>query len=250
VQWCRGEADGRMLIPIAGAEKGDSPLHRLDDRAKLVALTGFVVAAMLTPTRPVWPWLALFGLLLVALAAGRVKPGLMAKRFLGLSLVVGVPFALSRLGGEATRLAGESFAVKSLLVAGGFFALTATAHMPDLLEGTSRVPGLSGMSALAAFILRGANMLTGEVVRTNRAWALRAPRARLGVRLRGLVAASISLLGRAAARSDRVGAAMVLRGFDGRMPPAPARALSAGDLAVGLLFAAISLAIGGLGRWA
>jgi len=238
-----------MLRHLLGSESGDSPLHRLDDRAKLVALTGFVAAALLTPTRPAWPWLGLFGLLFVALALGRVSRGPLVKRFLGLSLIVGVPFALSRLGGEVTRLAGESFAVKSLLIAGGFLALTATTRTADLLEVTSRLPGLRGLSALAGFILRGANMLAGEVVRTNRAWALRAPRARLGVRLRGLVAASISLLGRAAARSDRVGAAMVLRGFDGWLPPAPPRALRARDLAVGLLFAATSLALGGVGRW-
>jgi energy-coupling factor transporter transmembrane protein EcfT len=229
--------------------KRKGPLHRMDERAKLIALTGFTAAAIAAPTRPVWPALGLLGLLGVLMAVGRVPATLVARRLLLLGVMVGIPYALSRLGGEQARLAGEVVAVKSLLVAASFVILTATSRAADVLEATGRLQLLRGLSALGEFIVRGVNVLVGEVVRTTRAWALRAPRASVGVRLSGLTAASVSLLGRAAGRSERAGAAMVLRGFDGQLPAPPERVLPAGDVAAGVLFAAASLVIAGVWRW-
>ena len=227
----------------------DSLLHRLDERAKLVAATGFVFGVLLAPARPVWPALALLGLLASTMALGRVPPLLLLKRLAGLAVIVGVPFGLSRLGGEETRAAGELFAVKSLLVASAFLVLTATTRPIDLLEAIGRVPLLGGLTALAEAILRGVNVLAGEVVRSNRALALRAPRASVRVRLAGLAAASASLLGRAAARSERVGAAMVLRGFTGRMPDLAPHPLALREWCCGAGFGLACLLLGGAGRW-
>jgi energy-coupling factor transporter transmembrane protein EcfT len=227
----------------------DSPLHRLDTRAKLAATAGFLAGAMCAPTRPFWPALALFALLSAATVAARVPLGMMGKRFVALGLVVGVPFLLSRLGGEATRLAGEGFAVKCLLAAGGFFLLAATTRVSDLLDAACRLPLLASLGALAGFIFRGANVLAEEVGRSMRALALRAPQASRRVRVGGLTAVSISLLGRAAARSERIGAAMALRGFDGHFSPPPARALPVRDLLWGAALGLGPLAIGVVGRW-
>jgi energy-coupling factor transporter transmembrane protein EcfT len=225
------------------------PLHRLDERAKLFATAGFAVGALMAPTRPIWSTLVLLGLLLSAMVVGRVPAMVMGKRLMGLALVVGLPFVFSRFGGEQTRAAGETFAVKSLLVAGGFVVLTASTRAADMLEATGRVPLLAGLSGLSEFVLRGMHVLSGEVMRTNRAWALRAPHPGLRVRLSGLMAASVNLVGRAAARSDRVGAAMVLRGFDGRLPSAPARPIPVRDLLWGAGFGLACLVVGGAGQW-
>jgi len=227
----------------------ESALHRMDERAKIIALVGFVLAALIAPTRPVWPACTLFGLLGLGLVFGRVPPLLLARRTLLVALFVGLPLLVSRWGGEDARLAAEAFAVKSLLVAAAFMVLMTTTRTVDLLDATGRLPLLRGLSALAQFIVRGVNVLLGEVVRTYRAWALRAPRANLQLRVRGLAAASVSLVGRAAARSDRIGAAMVLRGFDGSLPQAPARSPAAAHLAIGVAFAMLSLAAAGIGRW-
>ncbi len=227
----------------------DSPLHRLDARAKLIALAGVVGGAALCPVRPPWPALALGGLLAAGFALGRVLAATVARRLLPLALVIGGPLALSRLGGEATRLAGETFALKSGLIAAAFLLLTATTRAEDLLDAAAGVPLLAGPAGLAGFILRGVHLLGGEVVRANRAWRLRAPRAGARVRLGALCAASVSLLGRAAARSERVGAAMALRGFQGRLPPPPGRPLARRELGIGLLVVFASLAVAGVGRW-
>jgi cobalt/nickel transport system permease protein len=188
------------------------------------------------------------GLLAVAIALGRVPPLLFLKRLVGLLLIVGIPFALSRLGGQETRAAGEQFAVKSLLVASSFVVLTATTRPMDLLEAIGRVPLLGGLAALAEAILRGVNVLAGEVIRSNRALSLRSPRASVRLRLAGVMAASASLLGKAAVRSERVGAAMVLRGFTGRMPSSEPAPLAMGDMCCGAGFGLACLLLSWMGR--
>jgi energy-coupling factor transporter transmembrane protein EcfT len=228
---------------------GHGFLHRLDERAKLTALAGLVLAGLLVPARPQWPWLVLLGILAATAAAGRLPVKTTAGRLTGLIVILGGPLLLTRLGGPDTQLAGEVFAVKSFLVAGSFVVYTATTRPEAMIDAFGRVPLLRGMGALSAFILRGVHILHQEVVRTNRAWTLRAPGAGPATKVRGLAGASISLLGRAAVRSERMGAAMVLRGFDGRFPPAPPRPLARGQLAGAVAFALACLAVGGIGRW-
>jgi len=215
----------------------------------MVAIAGFLLAVLVVPTRPPSP-AGLLCLLVGCVAAfARLPAKMLCRRMLSLSLIIGLPFALSRLGGEQTRLAGEIFAVKSLLVAAAFMVLMASTRAVTLLEITSRLPALSALSQLAEFILRGADLLVEEVTHTNRAWALRAPAAAIRMRLSGLIWASVSLVARAAVRSERVGAAMALRGFQGRFPAATLRPVRLSHLAAGATYALISLGIAGVGRW-
>ena len=215
----------------------------------MVAMAGFLVAVFLAPTRPLWPAGALCLLVVCAAALGRLPARMMWRRMLSVSLIVGLPFALSRLGGDQTRLAGEIFAVKSLLVAAAFVVLMASTRALMLLEIAGRLPMLSTFSQLGEFILRGVDLLAEEVTRTNRGWALRAPAATMRMRLSGLVWASVSLVARAAVRSERVGAAMVLRGFQGRFPASPLPRLPLSHLAAGAIYAIISIGIAGVLRW-
>lgn len=237
---------GRDLDPYV---EGDSALHRAEPRAKLIGLAGFLTGVGLAPMRPVWAWVSLLALLGAMLVLGRVPGRAIAKRFAALLVVLGVPFALTRLGGEQTRLAGEAFAVKSLLVAGAFVPVTATTGSALLVDSLTRLPGLRGLGVLMSFIVRGVHVLLGEVIRTNRAWSLRAPTAGIGTKLAGMTAGGVSLLGRAAARSERVGAAMVLRGFDGRMPTPAAPPLTWSHAVAASLFGLFCIAIGVAGRW-
>jgi cobalt/nickel transport system permease protein len=228
---------------------GHGILHRLDERAKLTALTGFVLAALVAPGRPQWPSLVLLGILAATAAAGRLPVKRIARHLTGLIVIIGGSLLLTRLAGPDTQLAGEIFAMKSLLVAGGFVVCTATTRPEALVDAIGRVPLLRGISVLSSFILRGCHILHREVVRTNRAWALRAPGAGPVTKLRGLAGGSISLLGRATIRSERMGAAMVLRGFDGSFPAAPPRPLGVNQLAGAVAFGLACLAVGGIGRW-
>jgi cobalt/nickel transport system permease protein len=229
--------------------KRESTLHRLDPRAKMLAVAGFIVAVLLAPMHPTWPMGALLVLLICAAALARIPVRLMCRRVLSLAVVIGMPFLLSRLGGEATRAAGEQFAARSLLVAAVFLVLMASTRAIVLLEVAERPPLISVFGQLGEFILRGVDLLVEEVMRTNRAWALRAPTATVRVRLAGLTQASMSLISRAAARSERIGAAMVLRGFQGKLPTATPTPLPWSHMAAGVAFALASLCVAGLGRW-
>jgi len=234
---------------LGAGHKPDSVVSRLDARAKLLATGGYVGAVLLAPVRPLWAAAALAALLVVAAAMGRITIRTAGMRLLALALIIGAPFALSRLGSDETRHAGEIFAVKSALIAAAFLVLTATTRTEDMLDAMAQTPLLSGLSGLAALMLRGAHVLIGEVIRTNRAWALRAPGASWMTKVHGLGVASISLLGRAAVRSERIGAAMVLRGFTGSLPAAELGRPRLRDVAVASVFATICLAIGVTARW-
>jgi len=229
--------------------KRESALHRLDPRPKMLAAVGFIAAVLLAPIHPPWPMGALLLLLISTAAVARLPARLVCRRMLSLAVVIGMPFLLSRLGGEATRAAGEQFAARSLLVAAAFVVLMASTRADVLLAVAARLPLVSVFGQLGEFILRGADVLAEEVIRTNRAWALRAPSAALRVRLTGLTQASMSLIARAAARSERIGAAMVLRGFQYTLPMARPAPLPWSHLAAGLAFALLSLGIAGAAKW-
>jgi cobalt/nickel transport system permease protein len=224
-------------------------LHRLDPRAKMVAAVGFAAAVLVAPMRPLWPMGGLLLLLILAATFARLPVRLLCRRVLSLTVVIGMPFLLSRLGGDATRAAGEQFAARSLLVAAAFLILMASTRAIVLLEVVERLPLVSVFGQLGEFILRGVDLLVEEVMRTNRAWALRAPRATLRVRLAGLTQASMSLIARAAVRSERVGAAMVLRGFQGKLPVASPAPIPRWHLAAGAAYAFAATCIAGVGRW-
>ncbi|UCC67996.1 MAG: hypothetical protein JSV79_12940 [Armatimonadota bacterium] len=224
-------------------------MHKLDERAKLLAAVGFVTAVLLAPARPHWPAGALLLVLVSTGTLARIPVRTICRRLLPLALVIGAPFLLSRLGGEATRAAGAQFAVKSFLVAASFVMLMASTRAIVLLEVAERLPVVSALGQLGEFILRGVDLLAEEVIRTNRSWVLRAASATIRVRLFGLTHASVGLVARAAARSERVGAAMVLRGFHGKLPTGVPSPLPWSHLAAGLIFALVSLGIAGAGRW-
>lgn len=229
--------------------RSDSVIHALHPGAKMIAGCGFVAAVLLLPARFSVSAGVLALMLALCLVAARVPFRVLAARVLALSVIIGAPFLLSQLGGQATRLAGQSFAVKSLLVAGACLVLTATTRVVTMLETLSRAPGVSPIVPLAEFIVRGVDLLLEEVVKVHRAATLRTPSASLRVRLSGLVFATASLLGRSAARSDHVAAAMVLRGFQGKFPPGEGRRAPASHIAAGLGFALAALCAAGMGRW-
>ncbi|MDI6829448.1 MAG: energy-coupling factor transporter transmembrane protein EcfT [Armatimonadota bacterium] len=227
----------------------ESLIHKLDHRAKMVALSGFILAVFIVPTRPLWPAGLLCLLLGCVIVLERIPPRVFCLRMFPILVVVGLPFGLSQLGGEQTRTAGELFALKSLLVATALIAFTASTRIIAFLEVVGRVPILSVFGQLGEFILRGTDLLIEEVIRTNRAWTLRASFAPAWMKLTSLLWSSVSLLVRAVVRSERVGAAMVLRGFQGKLPTTASPRLEFSHLVLGLTYALVSIIIAGVGRW-
>ncbi|MCL6431947.1 MAG: cobalt ECF transporter T component CbiQ [Anaerolineae bacterium] len=255
--------------------EGNSPVHRLDARIKLVATLGFVLAAsLLVPGY--WPGylaLAAFGVATVSVARVPLRVAL------GRSLVA-VPFALMaaaslpfvRPGRAVFVLSMGSWhlvatdagcralaevlarAWVSILVAG---LLTATTPFSDLLAALQSLGLPRLLVALVSFLYRYLFVLVDEAERLWRAREARSARVRGrtsgGVAWRARVLGGLigSLFIRSYERSERVYQAMLARGFEGEIRSLAAHRAPARDLWVGLalLMALAALVASGYAPW-
>lgn len=230
----------------------DSPVHRLDPRAKLAALVGITVIAVTTPIAawPVWPACAV--VLGVVIAVARIPVAELGRRSLVvLPLVlfgaVLIPFVrpgpvvaeLGPLTVSSTGLAVAA-AVSAKATIGTFSALVlgATTEFPAVTRALEamRVPRLLTLTALLTY--RYAFVLAGEVRRMRWALASRGHRPAHALRAAAVGRVAGTLFLRSHARAERVHLAMLARGFDGAMPTMAPLALRRSDV----LFCALVLA--------
>ncbi|GAA4086031.1 cobalt ECF transporter T component CbiQ [Actinomadura miaoliensis] len=214
----------RLYLP------GASPVHRLPPQCKLVAVLVFVLAVVATPRERIWAF-AGYALLLAAVAAvARVPYGLVLRRtlielpFVAFALLM--PFVAS---GERISWFGLSVSEAGLWGAWNILAkgtlgvvasilLAATTEPRLLLLGVERLRMPQLIVQIAAFMLRYADVVTGELRRMRIARASRGFEAR-DLRDAGVLARSLgALFLRSYERGERVHLAMVSRGYDGRMP--------------------------------
>ncbi len=218
-------------------EAGDSLLHRLDPRVKVITALLLILGIVLTPERA-WPAYPLLWALLGSLAAIGHLGAWRVARLGGLAL----PFALAAatlpftmpghpvlsLGGLAVSDAGlarfVSILLKSWLSVQAALLLSMTTHFTDLLWALSglRVPGT--LVTILGFMYRYLYTLKDESERLIRARSARSgaiPGQKPGGSLmwRARVAGGMvgSLFLRSYERSERVYAAMLSRGYDGQM---------------------------------
>lgn len=239
---------------------GESPLHRLDARVKVVLTLLLVLTVVLTPDG-LWPAFAVLQIaLLLAAVLGQVGLGRYTRRS-----AVALPFALSALTvafstpGEAVwrwtvlgfplvvRLEGlvrfGSIVIRSLLSVQGAVLLAGTTKFPDILLAlrTLRVPSV--LVGTAGFLYRYLFVLADEAQRMMRAREARsaAPTGQGGgsivwrARVTGGMAGSLFI--RSYERSERIYDAMVARGYDGEARALQNTALRCADLFVGILSA-------------
>jgi cobalt/nickel transport system permease protein len=184
---------------------GDSPIHRLDPRTKLL---GFAAITVVAVSAGAWPAFAACGLALALIAAlARIPPATLARR----TSVVLVPVLLVAL---FTPAAG----VKALVGAGSAVLLGATTSFPDVLHALERLRCPRVLILIAAFMYRYLFVIVGEAGRMRAALRARgyAPRHALQVAALGRVVTALFL--RAYERGERVHLAMLARGFEQRMP--------------------------------
>ena len=212
---------------------GDSLIHRLDPRAKLLATLAFVAAVVLTPAAS---WLA-YGLystvIAIMLLLSRVPPAYILRRSLViipfvLLVAIFIPFFKEGEVATTVNLWGwhisftrnglelmGSILTKSWLSILSLIALTSTTGFAEMLKGMEklRVPGVIVM--LLSFMYRYLFLLTDEIMRMKQA---RDSRGIGGKRLWQVKTAG-NMIGtlfiRSYERGERVYASMVARGFDG-----------------------------------
>jgi len=232
---------------------------RIDPRVGVILALGYAVVEAATPIEE-WPRFIAYGVALLAVVvATRVSPLWVGKRLLlaapfvagvGVSLLIvrptpGDTAVLPLVGWSVSKqmlLLLASVAVKATLSIGALSLLVALWDFATVLRSMQslRVPRLFVM--LMAFMWRYIYLLGGEAKRMMQARDARGSQGSLPRRARTAGAMAGSLFLRGYERAERVGHAMVARGYDGAMPTmAPARSLAWTDAAL-VLTAAVALA--------
>jgi cobalt/nickel transport system permease protein len=215
---------------------GTSVVHRLEAHLKLVAVLAFALVVVATPVHAAWAPAAYAGQLAVVLtvaAVAGVGPGRLAR-----GLVVELPFVAFALalpfvsGGPRVDLLGLTLSVSGLESGGGLLAkatlsvlaatvLAATTEPRALLRGLERLRLPSVLVQILSFMIRYADVVSGELHRMRVARESRGFRARGLAGLRVLGATAGSLFVRSYERGERVHLAMLSRGYQGRLPTGP-----------------------------
>ena len=188
------------------------------------------MAVVATPPEAFWAY-AVFALLLAGVALGaQISPWWVAKR-----LFIETPFVLFALflpligRGEQVDVLGLSLSIEGLWGAWNIFAkatlglfttvlLGATTPIAEILHGLEhlRMPRL--ITAIAGFMVRYADVITGEVTRMRIAREARGYDPRWFWQARAIAASAGTLFIRSFERGERVYLAMVSRGYSGSMP--------------------------------
>lgn len=233
--------------------QGDSPVHRLDPRAKLLA-TGLFIVTVASFGRYEVAALAPFALFPAALMALGGIPA----SFIGKRMLAALPFVLLlgalnpvldrapliTLGPMAVSGGWVSFAsilLRFALTVGAALVLVATTSMDGVCLGLERLGAPRAFAQQVAFLHRYAFVLGSETFRIHRARTLRA----FGKKLAPGEFATLAghLLLRAWDRARRIHMAMLSRGFTGHFPEPRPLAWKARDLLFTVLCAAAFAAL-------
>ena len=243
-----------------------SPIHSLDPRAKSLATFLYILIVVLTPVTEPAKYIAYLLVLMVTLALSRIPPIHIIKRIAAalpfvLLIVMFVPFfkegetagsiavgpVVFEVTVEGLRIM-TGVIVKSSLAVAALAMLVGSTRFSDLLKGLEKMHVPSIMVAVLAFMYRFIFVLTDDAQRLARAFSLRNFG---GFRLRKIRAVGnmIGLLFiRTYERAERIFAAMVLRGYEGRTMTMSGLKLRARDALFFAAFAGSILAIR-LGRF-
>lgn len=233
----------------------DSPIHRLDPRAKIVSFAAALFLVVSEPGFSPLSFLLYFIVIGLTLAVSRVPLSFVLHRLMIASpfvvmaallmLVAGSPGSSPRTGSavDARLMLALAILLKSAAAIVLLTLLTATERFHRLLHGlrTMKAPHLLGV--LSAFMYRYVFILSDELLRTSRARSSRTPGPLRAGRIAtyGNQAATIFLRG--FDRSRRVYQAMCARGFTGQFPQSEPIRFGAADAVFTATYALTFVAI-------
>ena len=184
---------------------GDSAIHRLDPRAKLLVLSAVTLIAVSTTTPLVHATCA--AALLLVLAAAQLSPRTVLRR----ARIVVLPVLLVAAFTPAV-------APKALIGTSSAVLLGLTTSFPDVLHALEKLRAPRLLVLIAAFMYRYLFTIVDEVQRMRAALAARGYRPRHALQIQALGRVATALFLRTYERGERVHLAMLARGFDGQMP--------------------------------
>lgn len=208
----------------------DTPVHAPHAAVKIVCLVTLLFAVVATPPRQVWAFVLYAVLVGVAAWAAQIPLGVMARR-----LVIEVPFVVFALAlpfvGVGPRQDVLWFSVS---VAGcwGAWAIVAKATLgtaatvvvawstpvADLLAGLDRLHVPRVLTAIAGFMIRYLDVVSGELHRLQIARVSRGDDPRWAWQGRAVAATAGTMFVRSFERGERVHQSMLARGFTGSFP--------------------------------
>ena len=240
-------------------QTGQSPIHRLDPRVKVVVTVLFIVSNVLLPDGAWLAFLLAWGLVLGVNLLSNLHPVYAFNRsFVALPFVLaaitviftlpGRPLASFSLGPwtitatETGLVRFASIVVRSWLSIQMAILLTATTRFPDLMHALLHLRVPVTMVAVISFMYRYLFVLVEEVIRLLRAREARSARPAGGggggtmgwrARVAGHMAGQLFL--RSYERSDRVYSAMLARGYTGQFLTLNPHVMRPGDWTMGAL---------------
>jgi cobalt/nickel transport system permease protein len=217
-----------------------------------VAVLLFVFAVVATPREALWAY-GLYVLLIVTAARrAQISPWFIARR-----LVFETPFVLFAVflpfigQGERVEVVGVSLSVDGLWAAWNIVIkaslglsasvlLGATTPIAEILHGLEHLRMPRVFTAITAFMVRYADVITGEVARMRIARESRAYNPNWFWQARALAASAATLFIRSYERGERVYLAMLSRGYAGTIPLRHDPAVPAGQWAAALVLPALA----------
>ena len=217
----------------------ESPVHRLDARAKIVGLFAAILVCVSTPPDGYLAFIGYFAFAIGFLIASRVPPGYVLKRSLVVIPFVAMTAVFLPFSGNGSFTGGYNFGIggmhlsrSGLLIfwnamVKAYFGvvcvtlLSVTTPFPALLRGLERMKTPRIVTMLIGFTYRYLFVLKEEALRMKRAGDSRGYGGRWlwDARVIGEMAGALFLRGYE--RGERVYLAMASRGFNWR-PPATA----------------------------
>lgn len=208
---------------------GETAIHRLDPRAKILATAAFVLVVVSYPKYAVAPLIPLMIYPLVFVVVGQIPLGIILKRTAVVSpfaVLVGIfnPLIdtepMMQIAGIEISGGWISFAsilVRFALTVSAALALVATTSFPRICQGLDALKVPRAFVVQMLFLYRYLFVLIEEAVRLRRARDLRRFGRRWGLRPRVAVSLLSVLFIRTYERAERVYLAMCARGFDGHV---------------------------------
>ncbi|HBA88480.1 MAG TPA: cobalt ECF transporter T component CbiQ [Geobacter sp.] len=208
---------------------GDSAVHRLDARAKVLATLVFIVSVISFGRYELSGLIPFFIFPAVLIAIGQLPAGYLAAKIIlvcPFAVAVGIfnPFFdrgvlvhLGPLGISGGWISCVSIVVRTVLTVGAALILAAVTGFPAICRALERLgmPNVFVMQLL--FLYRYLFVLTEEGGRASRARELRSF-GRRGLNLSSYASLLGHLLLRTWQRAERIHMSMLARGYDGVMP--------------------------------
>jgi cobalt/nickel transport system permease protein len=248
--------DGRLLDfrRLDLLSSGDTPVHRMDARAKLLVAAVFLVCVMSFDRHAVAALLPFFVAPFAVVAAAGIPAGFVVRRaalVLPFAVAVGIAnpwferdvvVRLGSLAFSAGWVSLMSILLRSLLAGAAAVVLVAVTGFPALCGALAQLGVPKPFVVQLMFLYRYLIVLGEEASRTAAARQQRACGRRLSAAAFGALAGHLLL--RSFDRAERIYRAMRARGFDGEFHPgAPRRSRGAGrrDAAIALVCCALFL---------